>query len=617
MEEMRGSESVRLGRSLGQGAVAEVFEAFAPDGRRFAAKILHASHRDDAAARARFAQEARLLAEIDHDNIVRVVGLAEVSVGDRVQEALLLELVDGPSLRRELAIAAPFDAARTSQLARGIAAGLSAAHEAGVVHRDLKPANVLLAASGPKIADFGMARASSLAGADPGALTVLGTPDYMAPECVDPLAVDARTDLYALGVMMFEMMTGAPPYHGATSLGVLAAHRDQPIPELDASHEAALAGLVRRLLAKAPGERPQAARVVVDELDAILEGHVDSIAAVESVALVRDRYEVSACTRCGRPLVPTLGQCIECGARTLQLDAGPCRVLVVGPGDVGDKFDSRLRELLVELLRASPGLGLTPRASLHKRIPRLPFVLLRGVSERSAESFVVALASLGIEGVVASGSALAVPAMRKKARQLAGRSAAIGAGMWGAFISQPHAIWVSMLVMVGLVAGTVIGAVLPVTGRRSAAFAALPEPVAAALQIADAQLDTLTTARHREALGAVLRRVLAVLPRLASDDVELHEELGQVITCATGAATHLDTLDRQLEAGGLHSTAAPDRQRLHERDIWSARLLSMTAELDALIARLAKVRAVDDVAVREQMAELRLQLDALDEVDAT
>src|SRR5690606_15528932 len=178
--------------------------------------------------------------------------------------ALLMELVEGPTLAELIARDAPLETLRLLKLARDIARGLAVAHAGGVIHRDLKPANVLIANAGTdaeiaKIADFGMARATSFAGVDRESMTVLGTPDYMAPETLDPLAVDPRTDLYALGCIMLEMASGRPPFSAPTPFAVLDAHRNRPAPSLPEQYGPELRELVRALLEQQPSDRPHAA----------------------------------------------------------------------------------------------------------------------------------------------------------------------------------------------------------------------------------------------------------------------------------------------------------------------------------------------------------------------
>lgn len=173
----------RLGRLIGRGAVASVHEVTDDEGRVFAAKLLHASRDGDESASARLAQEARLLEGLRHPNIVAVHGLARGLDEHGVERAFVcMELVEGCGLDVLIARAAPLPESQVAAFGRQLAEGLAHAHGHGIVHRDLKPANVLVADPADampkfKIADFGMARASSLSGLDPGALTVLGTPD--------------------------------------------------------------------------------------------------------------------------------------------------------------------------------------------------------------------------------------------------------------------------------------------------------------------------------------------------------------------------------------------------------------------------------------------------------
>ena len=206
-----------IGAELGRGAIGRVVIVTTPTGDRLAGKILHDSQKSDERARARFAGEAEIAAGLRHENVAQVHGLVEID-GESV---LLMELVEGDSLRAIIAKSGPLSDERVVRLGAQLARGLEAAHHAGLIHRDLKPDNILVSSEADssesnretaKIVDFGLARASSFAGVDDGAFAVVGTPDYMAPESIDPLAVDARSDLYALGCILFEMATTEPPF---------------------------------------------------------------------------------------------------------------------------------------------------------------------------------------------------------------------------------------------------------------------------------------------------------------------------------------------------------------------------------------------------------------------
>lgn len=607
-----GAGAWRLGERLGQGAVATVHRVYGPGGRVYAGKLLHASHEQDGAAAARFAQEAELLEGLAHANLVRVHG--RVKVDGRT--VLLMELVDGPTLAERIARESPMPAAVVVALGRALCEGLAYAHRAGIVHRDLKPSNVLLAGgTTPKIADFGMARATSLAGALHEALTVLGTPDYMAPECLDPLAVDARTDLYALGCILFEMLAGHPPYAAATPLGVLKAHRDAPIPALPGAVPEELAALVTALLAKAPGDRPQAAEAVRDalrQLDGGAEG--SAVLAVRDAGaggLVRGA-PTDRCGACGAPLVVEVGVCIECGHEVAHVEAGDRTVLVTGPGEPGDKLDAELRERLRRWLADNPSLGLVPTDALVKKIPRLPFPVAGRVSARSGASLVQALERLGLAASMVKGGPLASKAMRTKSRALVGRMVLIGASFW--WISA-KAILVVVWLLPLLIAGTVFASTRRVTRDAKGTARPLPAAVQSAFERARAGLPAIAQRRHRQSLRAVLHRV-ADLGRSVGADDEAAEELARACDAALAAAARLDALDQQLGALERDSATPEARAVLHARDTWASRLLTLTATLDTHAMRRAAAGARRGLAEEaEELERLRAHVEALHEVE--
>ncbi|MCA9710304.1 MAG: serine/threonine protein kinase, partial [Myxococcales bacterium] len=554
---------------------------------------------------ARFAQEAELVEGLAHENLVRVFG--RVALDGR--QVLLMELVEGPTLAERIARQAPMPAAVVQELGRGIARGLAHAHRAGIVHRDLKPSNVLMAGGTvPKIADFGMARATSLAGVDRAALTVLGTPDYMAPECLDPLAVDARADLYALGCILFEMLVGHPPYSAATPLGVLKAHRDAPIPALPEAVPAPLRALVEGLLAKSPGDRPQAATAVAQALEAMMEpGALATQGTIEVAA--RDR-----CVSCGAPLVVPLGVCTDCGHEIALLEPGDHTVLVTGPGEPGDKLDAQLRERLRQWLDDNPSLGLRAAPGLLKHIPRVPFPVTGRVSSRSGTSVVRALARLGLQAELVRGGPLASPKMRTKSRALAGRAALIAlsasGGLW-------HIGWAALALVAVLLVGA--GGMVVMANRRVTRDVGqdgqpLPPAVRQALDRARQALPAVEQGRHRQSLRAVLARVID-LARDVRDDDEAAQELARASDAALAATARLDALDRQLAALDRDVASKEARSVLHARDTWASRLLSLTATLDAFAMRRAAAGAraglADD---EERLDQLRAHVEALEEV---
>ncbi|HUF54920.1 MAG TPA: protein kinase [Dehalococcoidia bacterium] len=217
----------------------------------------------------RFQREARAMAGIGtHPNIVTVFDFGD----DQGRPYLVCEYVAGGDLRSELGKAGgALPVARVLAIARDVATGLAAAHQRGVVHRDLKPDNIWIDVAGhAKIGDFGIASMEDWA-----TLTavggMVGTPAYMSPEQASGSDVDARSDLYSLGAMLYEMTTGRPPFTGDSALAVASQHVNVA-PEPPSMHNpalsAALDSIVLRLLAKEPGERPKSAAAARDELRA-------------------------------------------------------------------------------------------------------------------------------------------------------------------------------------------------------------------------------------------------------------------------------------------------------------------------------------------------------------
>jgi serine/threonine protein kinase len=259
------SEITVLGRQ-GAGAYGVVFRARrTSDGALLAVKTLKPEHRDDREALERFLREARAIQGIEHPNVVRVHGVGEV----RGTPFAAMEFVQGPDLATLLLREGALPPERAARIASGIARGLAAIHADGIVHRDLKPHNVLIAEGDRAvIADFGVARTHAAT-----RLTMtghlIGTVAYMAPEQFDGEPATAAVDLYALGAILHEMLTGATLYPAADPLQTIQAIRERPMPPLPPEVPPRLARLVARLLEKDPSRRPAGAGAVVEELEAI------------------------------------------------------------------------------------------------------------------------------------------------------------------------------------------------------------------------------------------------------------------------------------------------------------------------------------------------------------
>jgi serine/threonine-protein kinase len=241
-----------LGEQIGNGGYGEVWRATDTVlSRSVAIKLLHPRHTGQGEAVARFRAEARLAAALSHENIAQVYDYGEAA-GEQ-PPYLVMELVAGASLEKVLA-GGPLDATRTMDIVAQAAAGLQAAHAAGMVHRDVKPGNLMLTPKGTvKITDFGIAHTVGSASVTATG-ELIGTPAYLAPERAMGEQAGPASDLYALGIVAYECLTGTRPFAGPP-LEVALAHWHRPLPPLPASVAADVTAFVMRLTAKDPARR--------------------------------------------------------------------------------------------------------------------------------------------------------------------------------------------------------------------------------------------------------------------------------------------------------------------------------------------------------------------------
>ncbi|WP_223690843.1 Stk1 family PASTA domain-containing Ser/Thr kinase [Leifsonia poae] len=232
--------------------------------RRVAIKVMHGHLADDSTFKSRFVQEARSAARLAHPNVVNVFDQGQ----DSDMAYLVMEYLPGITLRDLLKDYGKLTSEQTIDIMEAVLSGLAAAHKAGIVHRDLKPENVLLADDGRiKIGDFGLARAASANTATGQAL--LGTIAYLSPELVTRGVADARSDIYALGIMMFEMLTGEQPFQGEQPMQIAYQHANDAVPAPSSKNPAVppeLDDLVLWATAKDPDQRPRDAREMLDRL---------------------------------------------------------------------------------------------------------------------------------------------------------------------------------------------------------------------------------------------------------------------------------------------------------------------------------------------------------------
>jgi len=267
------AERYRLTNHLARGGMADVYSAIDEVlGRKVAVKMLHANYATDAAFIQRFRREAQAAANLTHPNIVSIFDTGK----DGGHYFIVMELVEGKTLRDVLRAEGPLLPRRAAEIASEVAAALSVAARGGLAHRDVKPGNILLTETGSvKVTDFGIARAWD----DSEELTrtgaVIGTATYFSPEQAQGQPADGRSDLYALGVVLFEMLTGRPPFSGETPISVAYQHVSEAVSIPSASNPDVPPGLdaiVMRALQKNPTDRYQTAEEMRGDLLRFLGG---------------------------------------------------------------------------------------------------------------------------------------------------------------------------------------------------------------------------------------------------------------------------------------------------------------------------------------------------------
>ncbi len=239
--------------------------------RTVAIKILHEHHSREADYVERFRREARTAARVQHPNIVTVIDRGQADG----RQFIVFEYVDGENLKQLVEREGRLPVRRALELGIEVGRALAFAHESGLVHRDVKPQNVLLGNGDVKVTDFGIARSVDVKSGLTETGTVLGTSDYIAPEQASGRPVDALSDVYSLGIVLWELLAGGPPYTGESFLAVAMRHVNDPVPSISSVRPDVpprLETALRRAMAKDPGDRFSSMNEFVAELQACLEG---------------------------------------------------------------------------------------------------------------------------------------------------------------------------------------------------------------------------------------------------------------------------------------------------------------------------------------------------------
>src|SRR3954463_12081217 len=282
------SNRYELGETLGYGGMSEVHRGRDVRlGRAVAVKVLRADLARDPQFQERFRREAQNAAALNHPAIVAVYDTGETRTEHGPLPYIVMEYVDGRTLRDIVKTEGPLPGQRAMEIMADVCAALDFSHRHGIVHRDVKPANVMITRNGAvKVMDFGIARATTDGQA---AVTqtaaVIGTAQYLSPEQARGEAVDARSDVYAAGCVLFELLTGEPPFTGDSPVAVAYQHvREDPKPPSDVNPQIppALDAVILKALSKNPANRYQSAAELRADLVRVRNGQSPMAPAVMS-----------------------------------------------------------------------------------------------------------------------------------------------------------------------------------------------------------------------------------------------------------------------------------------------------------------------------------------------
>jgi serine/threonine-protein kinase len=371
---------------LGKGATSQVYRGFdAHLGRAVAIKRLRPDLVTNAVFRSRFHREALAAGRLDHPAIVAVYDAGEErdATGTAVP-FIVMELIEGRSLRDALHEEGKLSPGRALEVAAVVLDALACSHAAGIVHRDIKPGNVMLTSTGEvKVADFGIARAvSESSGTATMTGTVMGTAQYLSPEQGRGEAADARSDIYSVGCMLYELLVGHPPFSGESMVSIVVQHiYDSPTPPSVAAREISTGvdAIILKALAKNPAERYQTASEMKGDIERVLSGK-----SPEATSLL------------GAPMIETLGkprrgagQAHRQPAAGLVVIMTGLLVVAMGVGAFGIQRSTRPEAagLRTTEVPAVLGLGKVGAASLLRNARLLPsFELVHGADDASIDT---------------------------------------------------------------------------------------------------------------------------------------------------------------------------------------------------------------------------------------
>jgi len=515
-------------RELGHGGLATVY--LAKDRlleRDCAVKLIHEHLAGDPAITERFERELAINRMIRHPGVVEYYELFDKDA----RAFLTMEYMAGGDLKTRLHRRGALPVSAVIDIGDVILDALALAHGQGVIHGDLKPQNILFSADGsPRLCDFGLARLASGERRALGSVDA-GTPEYSPPELVHGRLCDARGDLYAFGVTLFELLCGRPPFSANSALQILRAHALEAPPSprsLRPELSPALEAVILRALAKDPLDRYQDAARFREallacrrdgapgpELTTSQAGPAEPLAGVKAPSQGEDAG-ATYCGRCGRRVSRLLPYCFDCGRDAPRLAAAAPKaersaVYILGPGSPASKFDATDRASLLALLSAAGA----DASLLKKKLPRLPFVLARDVTPLAAAQLAEAAAGLGLETAHGPKPGDAERGFRAKERAMTGRVllVALGSmgGLWGNLGRILDNAGAGLAILFGLAAVIIGGAIVStrIGSRRPVAKPATVDATDSDWQRAQELLSPLRDAP----LGPSLRGLAAGVSR--------------------------------------------------------------------------------------------------------
>lgn len=364
-------------RVAGRGRSAVVYKALDLQTRTVVAiKLLDPLLAQDPVDVQRFVREAEIIRAVDHPNIVKVYGVEE----DGASRFIVMEYFDGSDGKSLVRSHGGMPVSELLPVARALAGALQACHLRQVLHRDLKPQNLLIdARGGVKLVDFGVSRMNNLSDLTrTGA--VLGTPEYMAPELFRTTMADPRSDIYSLGVVLYELLAGKPPHHASSLATIMTRHlRDEiePFSSRRPDVPAWLQSVILKCLRIDPARRYQSC----DELLA------DLAAGERACAVYEEKQDRPICVGCRGSMIPGLVFCHHCGVFTHETYEPGSHSIVIAQCDAPSNVLKRLRRMFPD----------APARVVKRRLETLPRVLFGGVSEQTAMNLVSQLAGLPCE----------------------------------------------------------------------------------------------------------------------------------------------------------------------------------------------------------------------------